>query len=440
MRRELAIISLATALAHADTHVLVAADSYVATAPGTLDDDVADVAVSGHLEWKTEKRSAVIDVVDRESLIAGAPRRELHELSYIDRSFAHWTLTVGRFRVPGGYWLIADGIGIARRWGSYELGVFGGNRSFTNSRVETLLTASPAPIPLVGASFTRRGELQYALAYTLTKDRLSLYRGDSGGDIFAKSEQPEQFVDAEMLAGIGKHDYLTAGANVGSRYLVTYSTDPVRITDNPAFENVWFGSQALYALFDHRAGPWRLDTIVAALRTELGTRGDPAWTALTGSFGEGSFRASWLADRDHLDARYRGRVYSDGGSSHRVELAGEVRRGAFDLDARAGFDLHHAVTSSPGYTSSRSFVGRVAAGIKTPSFELLGGVAAVDTIVDELEPLDDGSTRAPYTLEARSYGFAHVFTTENGWFGGLDLEADLHGNGIRGLAQLGYAR
>lgn len=438
-----ALVTLLAREAGADVRALVAIDSYVATQPGSTADDEADLALSAHLEYKGEQRSAIVDYVDRESLIDGTPRRELHELNYVDRSFSHWVLTVGRFRVPGGYWLMTDGLGIARRWGDVEVGVFGGNRSFTNARAETLLTASPTPLPLVGASITTHGEVQLALSYTLTKDRIALYRGDNAtGDVFFKSERPEQFVDGELVAAVGEHDFVTGGVNVGSRYLVTYSADPMRVTDDPALEKVWFGSQAVYALYDHRHGPWRLDAILAGLRTKLGQQSaNVALAPLTGSFGEATLRATWLDGKaNHLDARYRARVWGDGGSSHRVEASGELRRGLFDLDARAGLDVHRVQATAPGYTSSTSFIGRLGVGVKSTEYELLCGIAAVDTIVDELEPLDDGSTRAPYTLEARSYAFVHAFTTRDGWFGGIDGEANLRGDGVRVLAQLGFAR
>jgi hypothetical protein len=110
MRGELVIAVLAAAApASADVRGLVAADGYVATTPGIATDDAADVAWSAHLEWRETERAAVLDWVERESLIGGTPRRELHELSYVDRSFDHLAITVGRFRVPGGFWLIADG-------------------------------------------------------------------------------------------------------------------------------------------------------------------------------------------------------------------------------------------------------------------------------------------------------------------------------------------
>ena len=437
------MICALVAPAGAETRALVAIDSYVATEPGSTADDEADFALSAHLEWRDEHRSAVLDYVDRESFIDGTPRRELHELNYVDRTLEHWAFTIGRFRVPGGYWLMCDGVGLARRWGDLEIGVYAGNRSFTNARADTVLTASPSPLPLVGASLTTRGDLQFALSYTLTKDRVVLYRGAlDGEDQFFKSEQPEQFVDAEVLTAIGEHDFFTGGLNVGSRYLVTYSTDPMKVTDDPSLENVWFGSQALYALYDHRIGALRLDAIIAALRTKLGAGEDnPELSALSGSFLEGTGRVSWVNRKaSRLDAKYRSRVWGDGGTSQRVELAGEWRAGALDLDARAGVDVHRLHTTSPGYKNSTSFEGRIGAGIKTPTLEVLGGVAAVDTIVDELDALDDGSTRAPYTLEARSYAFAHVFTNRDGYFGGLDVEANLLGDGVRVLAQMGFAR
>ena len=88
MRRELLLLLGLAAPAHADVRALVAADSYVAT------EDAADVAWSAHVDWRDRARRAVLDWVERESLIGGTPRRELHELPYVDRSFEHLTLTL----------------------------------------------------------------------------------------------------------------------------------------------------------------------------------------------------------------------------------------------------------------------------------------------------------------------------------------------------------
>ena len=111
------------------------------------------------------------------------------------RLFEPWAITLGRFRVPGGFWLIADGGALSVRRGALELAVYGGARSFTNGRVETLLTSSPHYLPLVGAAITRRGDVQATLAYTYTRDRLVL-----PGVV----EQPAEI--AGSFAEVGRHD------------------------------------------------------------------------------------------------------------------------------------------------------------------------------------------------------------------------------------------
>jgi hypothetical protein len=431
--------------ARADVRVLVAADSYLATTPGLSTDNAADVAWSAHLEAKDPARDLIVDWVERESLIGGAPRRELHELAYVERGLAGLELTLGRFRVPGGFWLIADGAGVALRAGRVTAGVFGGSRSFTNGRTDTLLTGSPHLLPLAGASITTRGTVQAAASYTYTADRVTLYRGDG---TMASSRQPEQFVDAELATPLGDHGFVTLGANAGSRYLVSYPTAGALVADDPALRNVWFGSQAAYALFDARLGAWRLDTTVAALRTKLGQVDDPALAAISGSFLEGTLRALWHPGRAwRIDGRYRLRLRDDHGRAQRAELAMEWRRGALDVQARVGLDLHHvAMTTAmtaPGFTSSRTLLYRASVGRKTTGSDLAAGVAAVAALGDELAagPGDDaGDQRAPYTLEARSFGFVRAFSTAGAWFGGLDGELDLHGDGARALLQLGFSR
>ena len=437
--------------AHADTRALLAADTFVSTAPGSLDANAVDVAWSAHLEWRDgTRRAAVVDYVERESLIGSDPRRELHDLAYTDHTLGAWSVTVGRYRVPGGYWLIADGAAIGRRSGNLEVSVFGGNRSFTNARVETLLTAHPRPLPLVGASLVTRGDVAAAVAYVYTADRVTLYRGDAGaGDVTAETRTPEQFVDAELVAAIGAHGFLTGGATAGSRYLVTYPSDAARLTADPTLQNVWFGSQAAYAMLDERVGAWRLAGTLTAERTQLGQVADPgALAAITGSFVEASARATWRVPKTwRVDARYRARVWADGGQAHRAQVAAEWRQGDLDVQASAGLDVHHDLARSPGYTSSRSLLYRASIGRKTMTNELAGGVAAVSALGDETAATvpadnapDTNGERAPFTLEARSYAFVHAFGTRGAWFGGVDGEADLHGDGVRVLAQIGWAR
>ena len=444
MRRELAAIAVVAAtggIASADVRVLVAADSYLATTSGIAGDAVADVAWSAHVESRDPAHDAVLDWVQRESLIGGAPRRELHELSYVERRIPGLELTLGRFRVPGGFWLIADGAGIAVRSSSLSAGVFGGSRSFTNGRSDTLITRSPHPLPLAGAAITTRGDVQLAASYTYTADQVALYRGDG---VMATHREPEQFADAELAAAIGERGFVTIGATAGSRYLVSYPTDAARIADDPKLENVWFGSQAVYALIDGRFGGWRLDGGVAALRTKLGQVSDPALAAITGSFAEATARASWRRELAwRLDGRYRARLWADKSRAQRAEVTAEWRRGALDVHARVGLDLHHSAARAPGLVTSRTLLYRASIGHKTASTDLALGVAAVAALGDELAagPGDAaGDQRAPYTLEARSYGFLRAFASHGGWFAGLDAEASVRGDGVRALLQIGFSR
>lgn len=454
MRRELtaaaalaAAATLAAAPAAADVRALVAADSYLSTTPSLATDNAADVAWSAHVEWRGDERGATFDWVERESLIGGAARRELHELSYVERSIEHLALTVGRFRVPGGFWLIADGGAVAARWDKLELGVFGGSRSFTNGRAETLLTASPRPIPLAGAALTTRGDVRGALSYTYTSDRVVLYRGDG---TTASSTQPEQFVDAEVFAPIGDDLLVTGGATAGSRYLVTYPTAAGQIVDDPQLENVWLGSQSVYALVDWRLGDWRLDASAAAIRTKLGQTAEAeapeamALAALSGSYVEGTLRATWRRERQwRVDGRYRARVWGDHRHAHRAQAAAEWRRGALDLQASAGVDVHRNPDDVPGMVDSSTLLYRASVGRKTASSELAVGAAAVAAIGDEVSAGpggDAGDQRAPYTLEARSYAFVRAFATRGAWFGGVDGELGLRGDGARALLQIGCSR
>ena len=427
--------------ARAEVRALIAVDSYLATTSGVAPDAAADLAWSIHLESRGAARDAVLDWVERESLIGGAPRRELHELSYVERGIPGLELTLGRFRVPGGFWLFADGAGLALRGDAVVAGAFAGSRSFTNGRSDTLLTRHPQPLPLVGAAVALRGAIQAAASYTYTADRVSLYRGDG---MAATRREPEQFVDLELAAALGAHGFVTAGATAGSRYLVSYPTADARIADDPALANAWFGSQSAYALYDHRLGDFRVAAGLSATRTKLAQASDPALAAIDGSFAEATLRATWRsAPTWRVDARYRARVWGDRRRAHRAEASAEWRRGALELQARLGLDVHQGAMTAPGLTFGRTLVYRASLGRKTASSELALGVAAVAALGDELAagPADAaGDQRAPYTLEARSYGFVRAFATSGSWFGGLDGEASLRGGGLRALLQIGFSR
>ena len=450
-----ACLALAPRAANADTRAIVAVDSYVATTPDGRATDVADVALSARLDWRSDDgaRQVVADWVERESLIGDEPRRELQELGYTERGIEHLTLRAGRFRAPGGFWLIVDGAGVALRTDLVEAGVYAGSRAFTSSRTDTLLTSSPHPLPLVGASVVARGQTTQAeLAYTYTYDRVDIDLGGTAdgapGAVVRSVRQPEQYVDAEVVSQLSEHVFASAGGDLGNRYLVTYPTDPTHLGDDPTLDKIYFGSQEAYALVDGTTGGLRLSATAAVLHASLAARGagDPmaaaALAPLTGSFGEGTLRARYRPIPElRLDARYRARVRTDHSREQRGQVSGILRIGVLEASLMIGADLEHTGTTAPGFVRERSLLYRASVARKTPVTELALGAAAVAALGDEvsLTPGDDDQ-RAPYTLEARSYAFVDAFAHAKGYFGGVDAELDLHGEGLRILAQIGWSR
>lgn len=444
MRRDLwiAIVvceAASASRAHAETRALIGVDGYIAAAPGGPT-DAADIAWSAHIESRTPQRTAVIDWVQRESLVGGSPRRELHE-AYVAARIDDVTLSIGRFRVPGGFWLMADGIAVAQQWTStLEGSLFGGLRSFTNSRDETLLTSSPYPLPLLGGALTMRGDVQAAVSYTYTADRVTLYRGDG---MVAASRQPEQFVDAEVATAIGETGFVTAGATMGSRYLVTYPSKATRIGGDPQLDNVWFGSHAVFTRLDWRLGEWRIGGGLATQRSKLGhIASSSALAAISGAFTDTTLRATWRRERAwRVDARYRARVWTVHQHAHRPEISLRWRHNTLDVQARLGIDVHRTRTTMPGFVDSQRLLYRLSVGRTTTSSELALGFAATAAVGDEASiDLDGASNRAPYTLEARSFGFVRTFVTHGAWFAGFDGELDVHGGGLRAFVQMGCSR
>lgn len=427
--------------ARAELRALVAGDCYLATVPRSDVDHVGTVALSAHVEWTAAERSAALDWVSRESLFGGPPRRELHELRYLEQGLPGLELTLGRFRVPGGFWLIVDGAGVALRRDRLSVGVFGGSRSFTNGRAETLLTSAPAPLPLVGAQVTTRGELAASLAYVLTADRVSLYRGQG---MTATARTPEQFLDAELATALGRAGFVTAGASVGTRYLVTYPTSLDALTAAPALDSQWFSAQSGYAMIDYKLGQWRLGGVASAVRTKLAQATDPQLQSFSGSYVDATARAQWRPSPQwRANARYRLRLWADGRRAQRAEAEASWSRGAWRAQGRLGLDAHDGDREAPGLVSTRTLFYRASAGARTAHVELSAGVAATAALADELTSApgaDERDQRAPYTLEARSYVFAHAFATWGQWFAGVDAEASWRGEGARTLLQLGWSR
>ncbi|MEZ4363015.1 MAG: hypothetical protein R3B48_22680 [Kofleriaceae bacterium] len=446
-RGAVAPLALALALAtpaRAEVQALIAGDCYLATIPGVAGGRAGAAALSAHLEWSEPEQLGVLDWVNREDLFGGPPRRELHELNYVERRVPGVELTLGRFRVPGGFWLIADGVGVAwrSRSRSWVAGVFGGSRSFTNGRSETMLTSSPTPLPLAGASVTRRGQtLQASASFIATSDLVVLYRGDG---MTSTKRTPEQFLDAELAAAVGEHGFVTAGLSLGSRYLVTFSTSRDQVTAPPELQDVSFGAQSAYALGEWRLGAWRLQGTASAVRTKLGPTADPLLATISGSYGELGGRVRWHPSAPwRLEARYRFRRWADARLAQRAESAATWRRGALELSGRLGVDAHRAATDAPGLRSSTTLFYRASAARKTTRTELATGAAAVASIGDELalSPGEDArDQRAPFTLQARSYAFARAFLNWDAWFGGAEVEVNLRGDGVRALFQVAWSR
>src|SRR5262249_2274922 len=116
---------------------------------------------------------------------------------------------------------------------------------------------------------------------------------------------------------------------------------------------------------------------------------------------------------------------------------------ALDTQLHGGVDLHHDAMTAPGFAPHRTLLYRASIGRKTAGSELSIGVAATAALGDELStgPSDDpADQRAPYTPQARSYGFVHAFATRGGWFGGLDGEVNVRGDGVRALLQIGFGQ
>src|SRR5206468_7339383 len=116
-----------------------------------------------------------LDFAGREAFVGNVSYNNLYELYGAARSLAgRLDVKLGRFRTPGGFWLIADGGMLTVRYTSWlEQSAYGGLRSFTTGRRNTWMDPSPVVLPLAGTSLRFNHRIvQGSLTFTLARDAI----------------------------------------------------------------------------------------------------------------------------------------------------------------------------------------------------------------------------------------------------------------------------
>jgi hypothetical protein len=445
----------------------VGVDSFAANRHDSTALAWAEVGVWSKGEASSEGRAHALrwDWVTRESLVSDVHRRELHELAYTADALPRgFSLTAGRFRIPGGFWLFADGLHVAYQAGPVTAAVSGGLRSFTNGRTEANLRADPLALPLVAAHLSvTRPTWSGTVTFAHTRDVIELHRGfdpDGGGfdldgetegsDVVARTEHGDQFVDAQASWSPADDLYLGLGATVGTRYLTHYPTDPTDLSIDVRVEEQPFASASAYAVADWRiTTALRLTATTGAHRTKLfaPVDDDSVLAPFDGSFLDEGLQLRWRPRPGlQLGSRYRLRL-RDGGDTHRGELAARVAvLSQVELFGSAAVDWHRTTDPQPvGFAPRRSLITRGGVATERDWYSAQLGILytealTADAALSTPAPGASDGVLPPFGLDNRRALFLRAFGVGRGLFVGLDAELALDFAQYRGLLQMGWTR
>jgi hypothetical protein len=432
---------------------VVGVDSFVSTTDNLDATAVADAAVSGTIEIQSESQrlSFGADFVDRESMIGSPARRELHTLfatvkfgslqrlaiaqSQASESAAlAVAVTVGRFRVPGGFWMIADGgmlqIGDSTR---QSLSLSAGSRAFSNARRDLHLNSAPVVLPLLaGSAQIRRDRVSALVSYIFTQDQLEL--PVTGGASIVRT--PDQYIDGTLSANAAASKlFFDGGFSIGTRYLVApESPDAVR-------SSFALASQTGYGGATLKLPEWRFGLAVTASRSKVNRASAdaaPGYEALGGSFIDQSARIGWHANQWSVDTRYRTRWRPELDLGHRGTLDVRWSSRPWELAAGVGYAKQPARmdVALPG---SKSVLARASAGFRTSSLQTsVGAVAQSDLsdrqVVDSPDNVDTALNL--FTLQNKNYVFGKLYWQRADWLLGADVEATPTFDHLRAFVQI----
>jgi hypothetical protein len=458
------------ATAHAEPRpdrLMLAVDSYVSSLGGDLDTAaVADVATTIFYEYGGPRDVYAIrfDLVDRESLIGGLPRRELHELNLtLGRERDPLSVRIGRQRVPGGFWLFADGIAVRHAISKRTtVAVVGGLRSFSNARAELLLRSAPVFAGVAGLAVTvQTDHSQLGASLVSTRDIVTLPRGldpvlgafeasatTPGTPLRSTHVLPELFVDVSAITQPSKRVTAFGGITVGNRYEVELSPRPDLLIDDPTVRSRLLRSLGAFAAVDHRPSRhhrflWSLNTVIA--KTTFEVDGDDTERP-SASFVEVGGRYRWTASKRLRWTAGNRLRFRDGSLVERSTLGvlvGHPERTSLAIEA--GVDLRLGKPTGEGYVARRSWVTNASLQHRSGGLDARVGVSYADvlpgsTIAALREDAPVELRLFPFTLEAQRFTYVRAMYQAERWSIGADIEWALTNDQARALLQIGYAR
>jgi hypothetical protein len=485
VRRPLALVVAALAVSPTaravELHLLGGLDLLAVNQPSSASPELIELGLGlrSDLRDPAHGLSARLDFEANTPLVGDdLARYRLRELSLRAELLAgRLRFTVGRFPLPGGYWLIADGGQVGTRLGPLSISGYGGLRAFTGGRDDA--TFNGVILPLAGAQVAIDHEIVHgSLSFTWARDRVALERGytpssgafspdgtTDGTPLVSSSDQDQLFLDAQLVVLPHPTLFLAGGASLATRYQVTYLSGPpgTNWVAAPTVDAKPLSAFMAYALVEWRPlKRLRLSYAFDFDRVQLVTPVlplDNTLTAAGGSFEDHTLKASarvWRTLR--LEARYRLRFRENTDVIHRVEggFSGDDLIYHFGAFATVGADLYQdrsggnpgrcpsapMGTSSCGtviYTGGLSYV--------RPELDARAGLLYTDAIgsgvlfsTHAMQALGSGPTSElfPLVLSAQRIAFVRLFATFRRIFVGLDAELDLDASQTRVLAQAGY--
>jgi hypothetical protein len=452
-----------------DLRAMGGVDLLLATGPsgGSVEDAELGLTLRGDLRDVAGRFDFRLDYAAREAFVGNSTYNNLYELNGVARRLSGiLDVTVGRFRTPGGFWLIADGAMLTVRYRPWlSQSVYGGLRAFTTGRRNTWMTSSsPTALPLAGTSIAATHRLvSGSLTFSWSRDGVDLHQGfipTSNRNVIERHIEDEYFLDGQVAIYPHRQLFATAGASFGTRYDVLFNAlDPFGPT---TLGIATLGSFDLYALAEYRPRKRLRLTYtfnyerVRVFQSHLLTL-TPAGTpvaAADGSFQDHELRGVWLAWRAlRLEARYRLRLRANTDVEHHITVAarGDELWRHFGAFASIGLDVDSGISSPSTDPALRKVHDRViyAAGLSyvRTFLDARAGITYTDGIGSGLtfsqHPMS-GSGAAPtelfpYVLDTNRIVFVRVFATFWKMFAGLDVEENLDAVQLRLLAQIGAA-
>jgi hypothetical protein len=458
-RAALLVLFLSGSASAFELRLLTGVDTLLSTSPGLGALDDAELGITAKLEARNiaGKYDVKLYFIGREGFIGNSTQNNLYELSFTAKNLANRVdVKLGRFAVPGGFWLILDGAQLTVKYTTWlSQSVWGGLRAFTTGRQPTWMTTSDNKqvLPLVGTALTARAEkVQAQVSFNWSRDVVRQRLGelvDDGPIQWENQTVDEYFIDGYLAVQPHEKVWLTGGATAGTRYDVQFNAaNPYGPTTLGVATIGAVGAWGMLEARPHKRLRISYDIDYERMRlfqSELLTLkpdGTPVQAA-DGTFLDQQLRLVWIAWRAlRVEANYRLRFRDNTDIEHHF-LAG-VRAddlfrglGAF---VSVGADLNNLTTKIHNRVLYNAGVSLV-----KPWLDARLGILFTDGIGSGLvfSYRNASGTGAaptdlfPYVLNANRIAYLRIFGVFWKMFAGLDVEENLDAGQLRILAQIG---